>query len=70
MIEQTVLKQDIIKESAISKQMELVLLSGKGSKFEGFTENSSTLLARDYKGFGNQKMTGVIECMTKDTQIK
>ena len=44
-----------------------VLLSQKGSKFEGYIDNASTLMARDYKGFGNQAMTGVItkECQTK-----
>lgn len=36
-------------------------LSNKGSKFEGYTDVSLALLARDYKGFGNQQMTGVIE---------
>ena len=44
-----------------------MLLSQKGSKFEGYVDNASTLMARDYKGFGNQTMTGVItkECQTK-----
>ena len=38
-----------------------VLLSNKGNKFEKSVDIASTLLARDYKGFGNQNMTGVIE---------
>lgn len=36
-------------------------LSKKGTQFEGYCETALTLLARDYKGFGNQQMTGVME---------
>lgn len=39
-----------------------VKLSKKGTQFDGYCDIASTLLARDYKGFGNQQMTGVIEC--------
>ncbi len=38
-----------------------VKLSKKGTQFDGYCDTASTLLARDYKGFGNQQMTGVIE---------
>lgn len=38
-----------------------VKLSKKGSQFDGLSDTALTLLARDYKGFGNQQMTGVIE---------
>jgi len=38
-----------------------VKLSRKGSVVDGFSDVAMTLLARDYKGFGNQQMTGVIE---------
>lgn len=38
-----------------------VKLSKKGTQFEGYCDTALTLLARDYKGFGNQQMTGVIE---------
>lgn len=38
-----------------------VKLSKKGSQFEGYCETALTLLARDYKGFGNQQATGVME---------
>jgi DNA (cytosine-5)-methyltransferase 1 len=31
------------------------------AKFDGLTDVAHTLMARDYKGFGNQSMTGVIE---------
>lgn len=37
------------------------LLSNKGEKFEKETEVANTLLARDYKGFGNQAMNAVIQ---------
>lgn len=43
-----------------SDSTEPVLLSRKGSKFEKKIEFANTLLARDYKGFGNQAMNGVI----------
>lgn len=38
-----------------------IILSNKGNRFEKITDICLTLLARDYKGFGNQAMTGVIE---------
>lgn len=38
------------------------LFSEKCGKFETETDTANTLLARDYKGFGNQRMTGVVEC--------
>ncbi len=41
--------------------MTVVLLSEKGTKLERETDIASTLMARDYKGFGNQAMTGVVE---------
>ena len=37
------------------------LVSNKGEKFEKETEIANTLLARDYKGFGNQAMNAVIK---------
>lgn len=36
------------------------LISNQGTKFEKETEYANTLLARDYKGFGNQAMNAVI----------
>lgn len=50
-----------MQESVISKQTEPVLLKEQGSELEKFTDIASTLMARDYKGFGNQGMNGVIE---------
>lgn len=39
------------------------LISNKGEKFEKETGVANTLLARDYKGFGNQAMNAVIEIL-------
>ena len=58
---QTVSKQDMMQGLSTSKQMEAVLLKSKGTELEKFTNVSNTLMARDYKGFGNQAMNGVIE---------
>lgn len=49
-------------ESQTCKQMVPVLLSGQGSELEKVTDVANTLMARDYKGFGNQSMNGVLEC--------
>ena len=38
------------------------LVSKQCSQFDKKTDIANTLLARDYKGFGNQAMNGVIEC--------
>lgn len=37
------------------------ILSNKGEKFEKEVDIANTLLARDYKGFGNQGMNAVVE---------
>lgn len=58
---QTVSPQGKTEESQISNKQVSVLLSNKGEKFEKQIDVASTLLARDYKGFGNQAMNGVIE---------
>lgn len=42
------------------------LVSNKGEKFERETEYGNTLLARDYKGFGNQAMNAVINIQNKN----
>lgn len=63
--EQIVSKHDMTQESQTCKQTEPVLLKSQGSEFEKFTNTATTLMARDYKGFGNQSMTGVIEWTTK-----
>lgn len=38
-----------------------VMLSKCGTKIDSLTDTANTLLARDFKGFGNQAMNGVIE---------
>lgn len=43
-----------------------VLLKSQGSELEKFIDCANTLMARDYKGFGNQGMNGVIECQKVD----
>ena len=37
------------------------LLKNKGSKISKITDEANTLMARDYKGFGNQEMNAVLE---------
>lgn len=37
------------------------LISQKGERFEKISQYAYSLLARDYKGFGNQAMNGIIE---------
>jgi hypothetical protein len=54
-------RQDMTQESQTCKQMEAVLLSRQGTVFEKRTDIATTLMARDYKGFGNQASNGVIE---------
>lgn len=58
---QTVLQQDTMEESQTFQHTIPTLLSQKATKFEKCQEFCSTLMARDYKGFGNQAMTEVIE---------
>lgn len=50
-----------LHQNGSSERVTGVLLSDKGTKLERRTEIASTLMARDYKGFGNQAMTGVME---------
>lgn len=55
-----------MQESATCVQMETWLLSNQGTKGERPINIANTLLARDYKGFGNQAMNGVIEIERKN----
>lgn len=41
--------------------IETCLLKNKGTEISRLTEKANTLMARDYKGFGNQEMNGVIQ---------
>ena len=58
---QTVSRQGMTQESVICGQTETVLLKNQCNDFERHTNIAATLMARDYKGFGNQSMNGVIE---------
>ena len=58
---QTASRQDMTQESAICGQMETVLLKNQGTELEKKTDIATTLMARDYKGFGDQATNGVIE---------
>ena len=59
---QTVSRQDMTQESVTCGRTETVLLKNQCNDFERHTDIATTLMARDYKGFGNQSMNGVIEC--------
>lgn len=43
-----------------------VIVSKQGKKIDKFTDVAATLMARDYKGFGNQGMTGVAVISTPE----
>lgn len=57
LIEQLI-QRNIIHDAQRKKT---VLLKEQGTELDRFTNISNTLMARDYKGFGNQSMNGVIE---------
>lgn len=42
-------------------QIQTLSLKNKATEFERLTETSSALCARDYKGYGNQQATAVME---------
>ena len=58
---QTASKQDTTAEYQTCGQTETLLLSNQATQIEKQTDIATTLMARDYKGFGNQPMNGVIE---------
>ena len=58
---QTVSRQDMTVESQTCGQTETLLLSNQATQIEKQIDIATTLMARDYKGFGNQSMNGVIE---------
>lgn len=57
----TASRRDTTPESQTCRRTEAVLLSGQGGKLEKKTDVATCLMARDYKGFGNQTANGVIE---------
>lgn len=56
-------KVESILANFIARQNEAsgINLKDQATTFDGLTDVVHTLMARDYKGFGNQSMTGVIE---------
>lgn len=58
---QTVSVQGITKALQTEHTKEVVLLKSQGSEFVKKTDVGTCLMARDYKGFGNQAMNGVVE---------
>lgn len=58
---QTVSRQDMTAEYQACGQTETLLLSNQATQIEKQIDIATTLMARDYKGFGNQSMNGVIE---------
>lgn len=58
--------EQLIQRNIIPQQMQAVLLKAQGSELDRFTDVGNTLMARDYKGFGNQCMNGVIEWKQED----
>lgn len=56
-------KVENILANFIARQNEAsgINLKDQATTFNGLTDVAHTLMARDYKGFGNQSMTGVIE---------
>ena len=65
---QTVSRQDMTQESATCGRTETVLLKEQATEIDRKTDIATTLMARDYKGFGNQPMNGVIECQKLNRQ--
>ncbi len=58
---QTVSRQGMTAEYQTCGQTETLLLSNQATQIEKQIDIATTLMARDYKGFGNQSMNGVIE---------
>lgn len=58
---QTVLKQDMMQESATCGLTETVLLKNMGKTVDKKIDVAVTLRARDYKGLDNYGSNGVIE---------
>lgn len=56
-------KVESILANFIARQNEAsgINLKDQATTFDGLTDVAHTLMAKDYKGFGNQSMTGVIE---------
>ena len=53
--------QGQLKQRADTDRKQTLLLSQQATKIDKFTQVANTLMARDYKGFGNQPMTAIME---------
>lgn len=53
-----------------SKAQQGCIVSKQGKQIDKFTDIATTLCARDYKGFGNQGMTGVAEIPAQTSELK
>ena len=53
--------QPLLRPKADIDQTATLLLRNQGKQVEKFTDIANTLMARDYKGFGNQAMNAVME---------
>lgn len=51
-----------LSEKGVIEGGQTVILKNKGTELEKTTDIATCLMARDYKGFGNQAANGVIEC--------
>lgn len=60
-IYRTVSEQDMTVVSETARWKEPVYLKSQCGELECFTDIACTLMARDYKGSGNQRGNGVIE---------
>ena len=65
---QTQFPPDTMPELRSTNMKQPVLLKSQASELDSFTDIANTLMARDYKGFGNETMNGVIECITLPQQ--
>lgn len=63
---QTASQQDKTEEYPIKGRSETVLLKDQGATLDKQIDIAITLMAMDYKGFGNQSMNGVIEWNKED----
>lgn len=59
---QVVSWQDTMPESVSTNWKEPVYVKSQCGELECFTEYACTFMARDWKGAGNQRFNGVLEC--------
>ena len=52
---------ELLRPKVAGVQVQTLSLKNKATEFERLTETSSALCARDYKGYGNQQATAVME---------